>query len=384
MPKIRIDHTEISVAKGTTILQAAEQAEIYIPRICFHPDLPHVDWQRPADAIYRGGQRIKNAGPDLHYEGCQLCVVEIEGEKGLHRSCTITASDEMVVRTASPAITEFRRDRIVELMAMHPHACLTCAQREGCARSPCSLSILVTERCCPKFENCEFRRVVEHVGLKPKTPRYIFANLPIIKDNPFFERNFNLCIGCTRCIRVCRDVCGIGVFDFVYDEQGRLIVGTVNRTLKESLCRFCASCVEVCPTGALMDTEPGVAEAPRKHAVSADSDLARRHRRPRFHKPTLARHQEQLIEYTRSNLAQVPEAGGVYQLLDVQQNVIYIKGAINLRKELAEQLAMNKQARYFVYEENPLYSAREMELLQQYLAHHGEMPEVNREIDDLF
>jgi len=98
----------------------------------------------------------------------------------------------------------------------------------------------------------------------------------------------------------------------------------------------------------------------------------------------LAPQQEQLIEYTRANLAQVPEAGGVYQLLDGQQNVIYIKGAINLRKELADQLAMNKQARYFVYEENPMYSERETEILQQYLSLHGEMPSGNQELDGLF
>ena len=87
---------------------------------------------------------------------------------------------------------------------------------------------------------------------------------------------------------------------------------------------------------------------------------------------------------TRENLAQVPETGGVYQLLDCQQNVIFIKGAMNLKKELAEQLAMNKQARFFVYEENPFYSMRESEILQQYLARYGKMPALNQEIDDLF
>jgi ferredoxin len=198
------------------------------------------------------------------------------------------------------------------------------------------------------------------------------------------ERNFNLCIGCTRCIRVCRDVRGIGVFDFIYDDQGLIVVGTVNRSLKESLCRLCAACVEVCPTGALMDKEPCGEEVLSKDAFSAHSDLPSRNRRPLFNKPTLAPQRKQLIECTRENLVRVPEAAGVYQLLDSQQNVIYIKGAMNLREALAEQQAMNMQVRYFVYEENPLYSTRETELLQQYLACYGEMPEINRELDDLF
>jgi formate hydrogenlyase subunit 6/NADH:ubiquinone oxidoreductase subunit I len=362
-------------------LQAAEQAGIYIPHLCFHPDIPSIDRQRPAHVIYRDGKRIENARPELRYEGCRLCVVEIAGQGGLHRSCNKTVADGMIITTSSPDITEFQRDRIMELVARHPHVCLTCTQKDGCVQSPCTLNILETERCCSRFENCEFRRLVEYVGLRSETPRYIFAHLPLIQDNPLLERNFNLCIGCTRCIRVCRAVCGIGALDFVYDDQGRIIVGTTNKTLKESSCRFCLLCVEVCPTGALQEKESGRTETPRKDAFQADSDLPRR---ASLHKPTLAPQQQKSLELTRESLAQVPETGGVYQLFDGQQGVIFIKGAMNLRKELAEQLAMNKQARYFVYEENSLYSKRESEILQQYLARYGEMPQLNRELDDLF
>jgi formate hydrogenlyase subunit 6/NADH:ubiquinone oxidoreductase subunit I len=384
MPHITIDKVEVSVPEGITLWKAAEQAGIYIPHLCFHPGLPPVDRQKPAHVIYSDGERIENAGQELCYEGCQLCVVEIEGQVGLHRACSMAAANGMIISTVSLAIEEFRRDRIMELVVKHPHVCLQCAQKDGCARFPCSMSFPETERCCPRFGNCEFRRIVEYVGLRPETPRYVFANLPIVKDNPMFERNFNLCIGCTRCIRVCRDVCGIGALDFVYDDHGRIIVGTTNKTLKESSCRFCLSCVEVCPTGALKEKETSSTETPRKDALHVDSDLPRRHHRLRSYKPILAPQQAQLIEYTSERLAQVPETGGVYQLLDRQQNVIYIKGTMNLRKDLAEQLTRSKQARYFVYEENPLYSMRESELLQQYLARHGEMPELNQEIDHLF
>jgi hypothetical protein len=98
----------------------------------------------------------------------------------------------------------------------------------------------------------------------------------------------------------------------------------------------------------------------------------------------LAFQHEQGIEYSAENLAQVPERPGVYQLLDGQKGVIYIKGAMNLRKELEEQMEMNERARYFIYEEDPMYSKRESEILQQYCAQHGEMPAGNRELDDLF
>lgn len=83
-------------------------------------------------------------------------------------------------------------------------------------------------------------------------------------------------------------------------------------------------------------------------------------------------------------MSQVPEVEGIYQLLDEQENVIYIKGAINLQRELEEQLELYEKARYFTYEEEPMYTKRESQLLQQYIAEHGQMPEGNRELEDLF
>ncbi|MCJ7665091.1 MAG: 2Fe-2S iron-sulfur cluster-binding protein [Desulfobacterales bacterium] len=381
MVSIKIDTVEVNVTEGTTILQAAEQAEIYIPHICCHPDLSPVDRQKPADAIYRDGERIENARPELRYEGCRLCVVGIEGQNGLHRSCSTPVADGMVAHTVSPAIEAFRRERIMELVTRHPHACLTCAQKEGCARFPCSMNIPEAERCCPRFGNCEFQPIAEYVGIKPETPRYVFEDLPIIEDNPLFRRDYNLCIGCTRCIRMCRDVCGIGALDFVYDGHGRIIVGTINTTLQESACRFCTTCVGVCPTGTLMVKGSFKEQVSSKDAYPNHSDVPRSTLRP---KPALAPEREQGVEYTAENLANVPEESGVYQLLDGQKAVIYIKGALNLRKELEEQLHIHERARYFVYEKNPLYSMRESEILQHYISRHGEMPAGNREVDDLF
>jgi len=256
MVKLTIDEVEVTAPEGTTILDAAQQADIYIPHLCSHPDLPPVEELKPAEAIYRGGERLGNKKPDLVYEGCQLCVVEIEGREGFHRACSVKADEGMVVNTNTPELQEYRRDRLMLLLAKHPHACLTCAQKEGCARFPCSMNIPEKERCCPKFGNCEFQRLVEYIGIKKETPRYVFEDLPVIKDEPLFERDYNLCIGCTRCIRACRDLRGVEAIDFVFNEEGRVLVGTVSPTLGESACRFCTACVEVCPTGALVDKKP--------------------------------------------------------------------------------------------------------------------------------
>jgi len=84
------------------------------------------------------------------------------------------------------------------------------------------------------------------------------------------------------------------------------------------------------------------------------------------------------------NVSQVLEVEGIYQLLDGQENIIYIKGAMNLRRELGGQLEQYEKARYFTYEEEPMYTKREIHLLQQYIAEHGQMPEGNQELEDLF
>ncbi len=271
---LTIDEVKVNVAQETTILQAALQAGIYIPHICSHPDLPPVETLKPAEAVYRGQTRIENKKPTLEYDGCQLCMVEIEGREGLHRACNSPVAEGMVVHTNTPEVQVFRRNRLMLILAEHPHACLTCAQKEGCARFPCSTNIPENERCCPKFGNCELQSVAEYIGIKPETPRYIFGNLPIIKDEPLFERNYNLCIGCTRCIRVCRDVRGVGALHFVFDEKGRVMVGTVGATANESACRFCTACVEVCPTGALQDKEE-FKEAPCRTTCPAGIDVPR-------------------------------------------------------------------------------------------------------------
>jgi len=270
---LTIDGLKITADKKMTILEAALENGIYIPHLCSHPDLPPVEELKPAEAVYREGKRIENKKPELVYEGCQLCVVTIEGREGLHRACSTKVADGMAVSTNTPELQEFRRDKLMFLLAKHPHACLTCAQKEGCARFPCSMNIPENERCCPQFGNCEFQRLVEYIGIKQETPRYIFADLAVIKE-PLFERNYNLCIGCTRCIRACRDLCGVEAIDFVFDEEGRVIVGSGSPTLKESACRFCTACVEVCPTGALADEKP-FEEVPCSSACPAGIDIPR-------------------------------------------------------------------------------------------------------------
>jgi formate dehydrogenase (NADP+) beta subunit len=253
MVVLKIDGIEATSQEGTTILNAALKAGIYIPHLCFHSDLAPFNNLDPAEAIYQGEKRIENKIRDLRYEGCELCMVEIEGHDGFQRACNTKVANGMVVKSASPEIERFRRERLMTILSGHPHACLICAQKEGCARFPCSMNIPEDERCCPKFGSCEFQKVAEYIGINPETPRYTFENLPVLNADPLIKRDYNLCIGCTRCIRICKEVRGVEALGFVFDEKGRIKVGSLAPSLRESECRFCTACVAVCPTGALTD-----------------------------------------------------------------------------------------------------------------------------------
>ena len=250
--RIKIDGREVSVRPGSSVLAAAREAGIYIPALCSHPDLPNIEATKPSDFVFRGNEMLGNGTAPEKVKGCQLCLVEIDG-RGTVTSCNTSVEDGMAVRTDTPAVKEQRSRNLVPILANHPHACLTCAQQEGCTREPCSSSVPVNERCCVKFGRCELQKVANFIGVRPETPKYRPRNLPVLKDEPLFFRDFNLCINCARCVRACQDVRGVGALGYIY-KDGERVVGLSRAPKPEgSDCRFCGACVEVCPTGALLD-----------------------------------------------------------------------------------------------------------------------------------
>jgi len=274
-----VNNVKVEATKDSSILEATRNAEIYIPSLCYHPDLPPSRKTKPTSVIYRGTEEIIGNTAEKEFEGCNLCLVEVEGQADLVPACDTCVAEGMKIHTDTYRVREGRREKLKLILVKHPHACLICAQKEGCTREPCSTNVPVAERCCSKFGNCELEKVAEYIGIREDTPRYVPANLPVIKDEPLFERDYNLCINCTRCVRACRELRGVKALSFVY-RNSEAFVGSVAPTLKESDCRFCGACVEVCPTGALMDKDVKAGEreqslVPCKFACPAGVDVPR-------------------------------------------------------------------------------------------------------------
>lgn len=229
--KLTIDGLEVACRDGATVLEAARGAGIDIPSLCDYPGLEP-------------------------FAGCRICLVEIAGRKDFAPACATPAEEGIVVRTRTPEIVSLRK-RILELiLAQHPYACLVCPEKTTCddLKSTIRKTGEVTGCVlCPQNGHCQLQKVAADVGLEKVDLPAAYRNIEIRREDPFFDRDDNLCILCGRCIRVCEEVRGAAVLSFIH-RGGRTEVGTAfERPLLDSGCRFCGACVDVCPTGALAE-----------------------------------------------------------------------------------------------------------------------------------
>lgn len=205
MITITIDDKKIQTEENISILEAALNNGIYIPHLCYHPDLPNLG-------------------------ACKLCIVEIEGMEGVQASCSVKAEDGMVVHTRNKEIDHLRSLAMELILAAHPEHCTS----------------------CPKYGRCEMQLLIQYMDATGARMHNRVKKLPS-NENPLIVHDMLRCVLCGRCVRACKDLRGVGVLKYNKNNM-ETYVGTLhNKLLTETDCRFCGACAEVCPTGAIRD-----------------------------------------------------------------------------------------------------------------------------------
>ena len=228
---LEINHHTVSFPEGVTVLRAAELNDINIPSLCSHKDL-------------------------TPFGGCRMCLVEIEGMRGYPLACSTLAADGMKVLTDTATVREMRKEILQLILSEHPASCLICSEKEECQENQYTIRKAgVTTGCenCPNNGQCELQEVVEQVGITDIEYPIYYRGYEVEHDDPFFDRDYNICILCGRCVRMCQEVRGTGVLAFKYRGPQVRIGPAFGQSHVEAGCEFCGACVSVCPTGTLAD-----------------------------------------------------------------------------------------------------------------------------------
>ena len=208
MVSLTIDNQKIQVKEGTTILEAAKQAGIDIPTLCFLKDINEVG-------------------------DCRMCIVEVEGRKGFATSCIQKVEEGMIVHTHTPNVLEARHVILDLIISNHAKDCLTCTRSGNCELQTLAVKFNVL--------NVEFPGEMTKHKIDDLSPSIV--------------RDFNKCILCRRCVAACKNVQGIGAIDCINRGFESCISTVGDKSLNDVNCTNCGQCIQACPTGALHEKE---------------------------------------------------------------------------------------------------------------------------------
>jgi len=206
---VDIDGRACQVPAGSSILRAAAEAGIGVPKLCATESLEP-------------------------FGSCRLCLVEVDGMRGYPASCTTPVAEGMKIRTQTPALAKLRRNTMELYISDHPLDCLT----------------------CPTNGHCELQDMAGAVGLREVRYGYAGENhldLPKDETNPYFTFDSSKCIVCSRCVRACEEV--QGTFALTIEGRGfeSRVSPSAGESFLESECVSCGACVQACPTATLSE-----------------------------------------------------------------------------------------------------------------------------------
>lgn len=205
MVNLTIDGISLSVPEGTTIMEAAKSAGIYIPHLCYLKGINEIS-------------------------ACKVCMVEIKGKQKMVTACSTAVSEGIEIFTSSPRVRQIRRTNVELILSQHDCNCVTCV-RSG---------------------NCSLQTIAGHLGIyelpfKTQIPHAEWDNdFPLIRDA-------SKCIKCMRCVQICDKVQKLGVWDIQNSGSYTTINTTGNEPIACTDCSLCGQCITHCPVGALKE-----------------------------------------------------------------------------------------------------------------------------------
>lgn len=211
---LRIDDQDVGAREDQTVLEIARENQIHIPTLCFLEGLSA-------------------------WGGCRLCMVEVEGSPRLLSACVTKVAEGMVVRTQSERLAHYRKRILEMLFSERNHICSVCVSNG----------------------NCDLQAVAQTCGMDHVGIPYRHPNMALDSSHDLFRLDPNRCILCTRCVRVCDEIEGAHTWDVKGRGIQAGVITDLNTPWGESeTCTSCGKCVQVCPTGALVQKGTAVSE----------------------------------------------------------------------------------------------------------------------------
>ncbi|HHW56924.1 MAG TPA: 2Fe-2S iron-sulfur cluster binding domain-containing protein [Clostridia bacterium] len=210
MDKVRvtIDGITVEVPSHYTVLEAAKEAGIDIPTLCYLKEINQIG-------------------------ACRICLVEIEGVRNLQTSCTYPVFDGMKVYTNTPKVREARKLNLELILSNHDRSCLTCVRNT----------------------NCELQSLSKRLGVDEIRFEGENIKCPIDDGSPAVVRDPNKCVLCRRCVAVCSEVQNVFAIGMVNRGFKTMVAPSFGRSLKDSPCISCGQCIMVCPVGAIYEKD---------------------------------------------------------------------------------------------------------------------------------